>query len=77
MKRMFLGLVVLGALVASASANCHLDGQKVVCNGKKIGSIWCGFTGCKGYCEYRVYGEVKTYGTKEKAAQSVVNECKH
>ena len=77
MKRFIFGLGLIGLLSSSAFAGCHLDGSDVVCNGKKIGSIWCGMTGCKGYCEKRKYGKVKKYGNREQAAQSVVNECKH
>jgi len=77
MKRFIFGLGLIGLISSSAFAGCHLDGNNVICNGKKIGSIWCGITGCQGYCKKRIYGQVKTYGDRVKAAQSVVKECQH
>lgn len=75
MKKIILVLISLSSILF---ADCYLSNdKKVICNGKQIGEVWCGFTGCEGYCKNgRIYGKVKKYGNKEKAAQSVVSECK-
>ncbi len=77
MKKLLISSVIALAFGGQVYAeNCQLNGKDVVCDGVKIGETWCGFTGCEGLCNDRAYGSVKKYGSREKAAESVVRECK-
>ena len=76
MKKLILTLILASVSTLAFSGNYTSNGKDVFYKGKKIGFAEKTWTGWTGYCIRRERGSVRAYSTKDKAIQSIVNECK-